>query len=232
MNRGELRAEVAFAVNFTEATASQDFVQARLNKAIQAGYRKLIERAKLNGSRVFFQMNNEFTWPADAQTLAVPASLVQKTIVDIYDITDGEPGLPIVVGRDAQSGGSIFWLDHKTWQWSTVGGPSSAVNFRALYEAVAENLVADSDVPELVPPQFHDLIVWEAAVLLRQIADEGSPAEWRHERDELRADFYKHCSRGRPASHVQRIFPSASHGGVTDPVEIDSVTPGTGLNPS
>lgn len=233
MNRGELRSELAFLTNFSESTAAQDFVQARLNKAIQQSYRRVIESAKINGSHQFFHLRSQsFTWPVSTQTLAVPDSLVNKTIVDLYDITDGEPGFPLSFGRDSQDVGSVFWADYKTWQWATVGGPGAAMTLRAVYEATAEELVSDSDTPQLVPPQFHDLIVWKAARLLRKAADEAAPAPWEDEEYELVLDFYKHVSRGRPASHVRQVLPAGGTSrGAADPAEIGTVTPGTGLNP-
>lgn len=233
MNRGEIRSELAFLVNFSESTAAQDFVQARLNKAIQQAYRRIIEAAKINGSYQFFHLRSQsFTWAASTQTLAVPDYLINKVIIDLYDITDGEPGFPIAFGRDSQDVGLVFWADYKTWQWATVDGPGSAMTLRAVYEAVAEELVSDGDVPQLIPSQFHDLVVWEAAILLRKAGDEAAPPDWKEDRDNLLLDFYKHVSRGRPTSHVRQVLPAGGASrGAADPAEIGSVTPGAGLNP-
>jgi hypothetical protein len=233
MKRLELRDELAFLANFSANQASQDFVQTRLNKALDQAYNQEVERAKLNGSQKFFHMSTDsITWPVSTTTLAVPDVLVGKSIIDVLDITDGENGIPLVFGMNGQAAGTIFWKDHKTWQWSALGGPSSARTMRAIYEAVAEKLLNDDATPELVPAQFHMLIVWTAAILLRKAGDEMAPMSWTQERDEMRLDYYKHVARGRPTSHVARVIATGPNiGGTADNAQIDSVSLGAGLYP-
>jgi hypothetical protein len=220
----ELRSEVAFLVNFTESIADQDFVTTRLNKAIAQIYSREVELGKVNGSRKYFQMRNDsYTWLADQQTFTIPESLQGKTFIDINDITSGEPGSSL--------NGSYFWADRKTLQWSTVGGPGSDVSLRFVYEATAEVLLGDDAEPQLIPPQFHWLLVWGAAILLRKAADEAAPKDWKDELEALQVNYYKHVSRGRPTSVPNSIRSVSESGGTSsfEPTLDDSYT--GGLNP-
>lgn len=211
MNRKQLRGELAFLLNFTEGDADQDFAKARLNKLLDRAQNLEVERAKLHGGKAYFQgATANFTWAASAQTLAVPSSLQGPSIIDVYNITSGEPGLPLVFGDDAYSGGDVFWKDKDTWQWSTVGGPGSALTLRGYYEQVASDLQDDEDEPDLIPSQFHYLLVWTAACLGRAGADDRIPQDWKDERKEMRLDFYKHVSKARPKSRVTVMTPEDS----------------------
>lgn len=214
MNRKQLRTELAFLLNFTEGAADQDFAKARLNKFIDRAYNLEVERAKLTGGKAYFQgFTSDITWTASAQTLALPTALVDVSIIDIYDITAGEPGFPLVFGVD------LFWKDRETWQHTTVGGPPSALTLRGYYEQKATDLQDDDTSPELVPEQFHWVIVWSAAVLARAIADDMAPSDWRRELHEMRLDFYKHVSKGRPLSATPRIQPRGIGGGGSTTVD-------------
>lgn len=194
MNRGQLRQELSFLLNAEENAADQAFNTSRLNKALDQAYEREWERAKLHANLEHAKMYTSYDWPAAQFRLALPDALAHKTIIDIYDITNGEPGSLLTVRAD------YIWADRGTLQWCSTSGPSSALVIRLFYEAVAEPLLNDEAVPVLVPPQFHQLLVWSAGCMLRTGADETAPASWLVERDDLRIDCYKHLSRGKPLS--------------------------------
>jgi hypothetical protein len=211
MNRKQLREEVAFLLNFREGEADQDFAKTRLNKLIDRAYNLEVERAKTAGIKAYFQAATpDFTWTAGSQTLEFPQStisaiLASTTIIEVFDITSGEPGVPLVFADQPNQGGDIFWKDKDTWQWTGNGGPGTTLTLRAFYEMRAEELEDDDAEPALIPAQFHWLIVWTAAVLGRSTADDRAPDDWRHEQHEMRLDFYKHVSKGRPLSRYPSI---------------------------
>ena len=207
MNQKQLRSEVAFLLNFTEGTADQDFAKARLNKLIDRAYNLEVERAKTAAGKAYFKgFTSDFTWTASSQTLAVPTALSSVTIIDVYDITNGEPGVPLIFSfGEGNAGGDLFWKDKDTWQWTASGGPGSALTLRGYYEQVAEMLQNDDDEPLLVPAQFHYLLVYTAAILGRGAGDDIAPAEWKEERREMRLDYIKHVSKGRPLSASPRV---------------------------
>lgn len=207
MNRKQLRSELAFLLNFTEGDADQDFAKARLNKLLDRAYNLEVERAKLSAGKDYFKgVSANFTWTVSTQTLALPSALEGVSIIDVVDITAGEPGtaLEFAFGYGT-SGGDVFWKDKDTLQWTAVGGPGSARTLRAVYEQRAADLQDDETEPDLVPSQFHWLIVWTAAILGRSTADDMAPGDWRLEQREMRLDFYKHVSKGRPLSNSPRI---------------------------
>lgn len=211
MNQKQLRQELAFLLNFTETNSDQDFVLNRMNRLLQQAYNQTIERAKLGASRAFFQATStSFQWAASAQTLTVPTEILTANIYDIWDITNGEPGRSLTFGRDANdSSCDLFWYDQKHWQWSGVGGPAAAMTLRATYEKIAEDLDEDTG-PTLIPPQFHWLIVWEAACLGRLGADEKLPQAWKEQRDDLFFDYCKYVAHGRPTSLISTVIPISS----------------------
>jgi hypothetical protein len=231
MNRKQLREELSFLLNVTEKGTAQDFVTKRLDKSLDRAYNQVVERAKLHGNSEYFRgVSAEFTWTAGAQTLTVPTTVTPYALEDIYDVTNGEPGYPLQFGHDA-AGGQLFWRDNETFQWGTRGGPGAAMTLRAVYQKIAENLTEDAE-PELVPPQFHWLIVWQAAVLLRLAGDEKAPAAWNQQLANLELDFYKHMSRGRPLSMTNTIRGGDGAGsGPTTYNVADTSTPGDGLGP-
>lgn len=206
MNRKQLRAELAFVLNVAENEADQDFQASRLNKAIDRAYNLVLEDTKLNGGRDYFRgASANVTWAASTQQLSVPTALLDVVFEEVYDITGGEPGFPLRIVSSPEIQGDAFWYDRNTLQWSTSGGPSSARTLRVFYEAVAEELQDDDAEPSYVPAQFHWLIVWRAAMLLKAIADESVPLSWQKELESLQASFIKHVARGRPLSNYPRI---------------------------
>lgn len=206
MNRKQLRSELAFLLNFKETESDNDFIKTRLNKLIDRAYNMEVERAKQHGGKTYFQgFTADFSWTSGSQTLAVPTSLASVTIIDVYNITDGEPGVPLIFAEGSNRGGDIFWKDKDTWQWTSDGGPGSTLTLRGYYEQITTDLQDDEASPTLIPSQFHWLIVWSAAVLGRKIADERAPDDWKSELQEARLDYYKYVSKGRPLSMVPRV---------------------------
>lgn len=201
MNRKQLRSELAFLLVVIEGDSDQDFATLRLNKLIDRAYNLEVERAKTAAVKDYFKgFTDDFTWTAAEDTLTVPDSLIGVSILTVMDITNGEPGIPLTFSRSGQGGGDIFWKDRETWQWSTVGGPSADLTLRGIYEQIAVDLQDDEAEPTLVPSQFHWMLVWSAAILGRSGADDMVPQDWRAELRDMRLDFHKHVSKGRPQS--------------------------------
>ena len=223
MDLKTLRSELAFLVNFTEGAADQDFVTARLNKALNRAYTKEVASAKLVATRKFFLANESHTWPASTLRFSLPKSLRGKALVDWQDVTDGEPGVRL---------DGISWFDRDTLQWDGEDGPGSARTIRFFYEAVAEELIANEQEPRLIPPEYHMLIVWTAACFLRGIGDDVVPRDWKIEREELRLDYQKWVARGRPLTDTPRVRDSRDGGfGATTQNVAGFGSPGDGLDP-
>ena len=202
MDKKELRSELAFFVNVTEGTADVDFATTRLNKFLDRGYNYLVEKAKLQSSRNLWVTFVDITWPASTLRFTLPTEIHGKVYIATLDVTGGEPGVRFDAGPD------FTWAGTHVWQWPGTAGPGAAKTIRVFYEAVAESLISDESVPVLVPPQYHWLIVWQAALLMRTLADDRVPTGWREEYNEMFLDYLKHVSRGRPLTSTPRI-----HGG-------------------
>lgn len=201
MNRKELRDELAFVLNFNEDQPDQDFTAARLNKALQYAYEDEVRQAKLEGQLRWFKANTEFTWPASQTTLTLPPTLQRAGLIEFWDITSNDPGVPITIRENWQQGGDLHWLNFDTLQWGE-DGPASATTLRVDFMAYPEKLLNDQQSPILIPIDYHHLIVWAAAVYLRDIADEAVPQRWDRKHREIQMDYWKFLSRGRPFSDV------------------------------
>lgn len=204
MNRQDLRSELSFLLNFSETSADQDFSTTRLNKALQWVYEDEVRQAKLEGLSRRFRKTTTFVWPASQVRLELPQAVHQKNVQAFWDITNSDPGYRIIVRETNLDGGDAYWFDNKTLQWGSVG-PASTLTIRAEFLASAEFLAGDQDEPQLIPPDYHKLIVWGAAVLLRSIADEQPPEFWAMKHKELQHDFWKFLSRGQPISDTPTV---------------------------
>lgn len=203
MDFGTLRNRLAFVLNFNDGQTDQDFSSDRLKQALNHAYMREVEKAKQEGSRRFFLAQQEISWAAGAVTLVLPVGVKRKQLIRVMDVTNDAIGGQLMFSESGLTG-DVFWKDRETLQWGTQG-PGAAKTLRVFYYAVPVDLVNDADEPELVPDQFHELLVWSAACWLRTIADEGAPNSWRAQLEELRYDFWKYISRGRPVDDEQTI---------------------------
>lgn len=206
MNFKEMRSELAFLLSFNEGEADQDFATARLKKALQFAYDDEVRQAKLEGQYRWFKSNSQFTWPANQVTFTLSSSIAKAGIIDFWDITSSSPGVRLTVRENWEQGGVVWWLKNDTLQWGNLG-PQSDRTIQVDFLAVTEKLLDDTQIPNLMPPEYHWLIVWSAAVYLRQVADEGVPDSWFGRYKAMQMDYWKTLSRGRPFSDVPTVVP-------------------------
>lgn len=183
--------ELKDLLNFTSGVADQDFSDVQLKRALNKRYALECILGQQHGKRTWFHKQQTFTWPASEETLQLPQQIEQAGIYHLEDITDRDPGYPLPA--------MVFWLDNKTLQWGDTS-PGTARTIRATYFARPGDMVAEHDEPDLIPPEHRMLIVWSAAVFLRQKADEGAPPSWMEQLNEERLNFWKAMSKGRPSN--------------------------------
>lgn len=205
MNFLELQTEVKDLLNFNSGQTDQDFTTTQVKNAINRAYDREIVRARQHAMKAYFQKTDTLSWPASQLTMPLPANLKYKDLIRITDTTNADPGYELVFDDTAQTA-DVFWKDSNTLQWGSAG-PSQAKTLRFEYIASAVKMVADIDEPLLLPPEFHELLVWSAAIDLRRRADEASPGEWQAAYKELQTDLWKHVMRGRPHQNVATITP-------------------------
>jgi hypothetical protein len=198
-----LQDRVKFVVDNNDNQTSQAFSATRVKQAINWAYRQEVNQAQLEGGRRWFITTKEKTWLADETTFELPDGLEDKRLISVENVTDTDPGDPLIFDESGTSG-EVFWKNRLTLQWGT-SGPSSDVTMRFRYYAVPDELDQDDDVPSLLPEMFHELLIWSAAILLLEIADQAAPGTWMANRREMRMDMWKWMSTGRPMSDVPRI---------------------------
>jgi len=203
MNFTELQNRLKFVLDFNDTQTDGAFTATRVKQALNLAYEREVFKAEAEGSRRYFKTTTSFTWPAGQLTYALTAPLSQATIIRMSDVTSTDPGYNLVFSEQGFSG-DLHWKDRKTIQWGTTG-PGSAKTIRVEYYPRPTELVEDEDELEMIPVQFHELLVWSAAVFLRTVADERPPQHWVNERDEFRIDFWKFLSQGRPISDTPTI---------------------------
>jgi hypothetical protein len=188
----DLQNEVADLVGFTDgAVSNSGFSTDIIKRAINRRYEAETLLAQQHGRRSWFHKVQSFTWSSGEETLTVPASISSAAIIRLEDITNNDPGSSLPP--------EVFWKDNKTLQWGSTS-PGSDITIRATYFARPVEMVNDADEPELIPPEMRMLLVWSAAVFLRQKADEGAPGQWLEMLNEERMTFWKWLSKARPQS--------------------------------
>jgi len=208
-----LQDEVSDLLNFNSAQTDQDFSTAQVKKAINRAYAREVHAAWLEGLQKYFHAIAELTWLSDETTFAVPPSIQQKSIIKVIDVTNSDPGHNLVFD-DTGFSGDVFWKDRNTLQWGD-SGPSEDKTLRFEFYAEPVDMVADDDEPDLVQPVYREVLVWSAAIDLRRRADEGAPPEWLGAYAELRLDYWKSISRGKPFTDypvIKNAYPDAEVG--------------------
>ena len=197
------RNETAFWVDFNESQAAQSFSAERIKRAVNQAYNHEVNVAKNEGSRNFFLQTYDFTWEADEQYYALAGTPIKSMdILAIHDITEATDGIPLEFNRHPLGRG-IGWFDRNKLIWGAAG-PSSDKDLRVLYLASAGDMVGDADEPDLIPYDFRDIIPISAAILLRDVADEGHPGSWDQLLLERRYAFWKYIQ-ARPRSDGPRV---------------------------
>jgi hypothetical protein len=116
--------------------------------------------------------------------------------IRLEDISNGAQASLIEVGSAANES-LVYFLDRNTLRWGSEG-PDAERTLRLTYLAVAEALVEDEDEPQLISPEYHELLAYSAAIELRAFADEEIPSAWQKRYLQFQMEFWKAASRGRP----------------------------------
>ena len=203
MNFKELQDEVSELINFNSLQADQDFSALQIKKAVNRSYAREYRKARQEGIRRYFTTTLDITWSANTVTIELPNGLKHAQLCKVTDVSATDPGTAIVFDERGFLG-DVFWKNRVTLQWGQTG-PNEDKTLRFEFYPEPEKMNNDDDVPELLPPDHHELIFYSAAIDLKTRADEMAPPAWLNEREELRMDLYKDMSRGRPHSDVTSI---------------------------
>lgn len=222
MNFGEALSRLSFVLNFNSSQSDQDFSTVRLREAYNLAYVREVNRALQQGLLKYFHKDQDFVWPTDQVTLIPPTTLNKTSIISFRDVTSDTngPGSKI----------DLTWRNNNLLQWGSVG-PGDDRIIRALYVARPVTLTNDADTPDLIAEEYQDLLVWSAAIELREIADEKAPDSWRMRLEGLQMDWWKSLTRGRPYEDIPTIIPNSNTStGFIDSDVFDSDQDGSSLD--
>ena len=185
MNLEELDDMLSFILNSNDTQSATEYAAARRLMALNAAYKREWNEIQLHVSRNAKLATHEFTWAASAQTCAVPTELRGKTVYAYYDATQSTVTPPKLV---------LAYRDQNTLEWMP-SGPGSATTVRAEYVPSPTKLVDPQDIPSLILDQYHELLVWSAALWLVEIVDrEAAPKKWHDMAQDLQEQAIKGMS--------------------------------------
>jgi len=179
-----LQARIADKLDFNSSQADSDFSASQTLNLLNEAYDQEVNKGKTAGSKLYFIQTETFTWTGSAVTydLTSNSDLDDLDIFGFYDITD-DANAPREVNP--------YWRDRDTLVWESRPGPGTDRTIRVLYLAHAEELTLGTQEPLLVPPAHRWLLVWTAAILGREEADEMAPQSWYSRQSDLRLSWYK-----------------------------------------
>ena len=201
MNLGEMRAAVARKLSFRSTSPDQDFKGATttwstIDDAINEALKDEHEEALTEAGYQRLQMSYSASWPANQLLFQIPGPIELSDLIAVFDVTDDTRGSPLWMG-DRLSEGSIAWRDFRTMEWGD-SGPNSTRTLLITYVANPAELKEETQSPMFIRANYHHLIPWAAAIILRLEADEQAPSQWLKRRDEIRMRFHKTMSQNQP----------------------------------
>lgn len=132
---------------------------------------------------------HSLTWPANQVELELPTWLQNATIEQVVDITEGEPGYQVNVGKSCTSNGwYIFWAKAGVLSWG-VSGPDSAKTIRFLYVGDSPDLKTEIDTVDFIPERYKWTLSKGARIKAKSNANEEAPQLWVAEYVNMRNDF-------------------------------------------
>ena len=214
-NLAWLRTEASRLLNHNSGQPDQAFAGVTndtnedIDSFIQQAYDIELEEANIGTDYERLMLSDEtLTWAADVATLTLPAYLAESDILHIEDITNYATGSTLwVSGKTEHYTPEIFFQNRTPLRWGE-DGPGAATTLRITYLPQAEHLKEPDAEPSHIPSQYRWLLVWTAAILGRQAADEGAPGQWLAAQQEWRQRFHMALAKGRPRmTNKARMMP-------------------------
>ena len=204
LNLAWLRIETARLVNFNAGQPDEDFdgteddAWANIDDALNEAYTNLLNALIVETDPDLFTQAVSLQWPVGQLTLKLPSFLTREALLCIEDITSSNPGeLVWITARDAAHTPNVMWLDGETMQWGTEGPPSTKT-LRIHFQAFATEMKMSTDEPVHIPARFRRLLVWDAGIILRTMADDAAPQAWVLHRNKLYEQMELMLSQGQP----------------------------------
>lgn len=195
MNLADLRDQLEFILSNNDAQDDTEYTSTRLDKAINWAYENVWNEIRATIGRANQIASYDIEWPSGDVNFTLPEALQGKALYAFYDMTQGYPGYKMTLQFESRN--VLRWLPT---------GPGADTDIRVYYKADVEVLADDSDVPTLIPPAHHQLISYDAAIQLTQIADREVPRSWEAKHQKLMLLATKELAT-RPLSDRSAILP-------------------------
>lgn len=202
MNLADFRTRVKWLLNFNQGQANQDFAgpandtNFHVDWLLNESGREELRLAKLV-YKAPFKQRHALTWAASTSTLDIPEALREGQVIAVMDETALSPGSVVNFSEEYVGVDGIYRYSSEKWGWYPT--PSSARTLSVLYLAGWVSLVAEAQVPTVIPQDLHGLLCWSAAILGRRVADQEAPAQWLEQQKSMREQWHLLLSKGHPS---------------------------------
>jgi hypothetical protein len=185
MNRDAIVARVKLLLQTNSAQLNTDLSSDDYVSFVQSAYDQLWTRisyeANSNGNSNYVDVD----WPAGTPTRTLTQLGLQNAyLLGFYTVYSDDTTGPRIPG--------IRFQDKNTLVWDTYPQPVTTV--RAYYRITAEDLVNGLSVPQLLGPEHHEAIVYEAAIQIKEALDHDIPARWAARLENLEYYAFKSIS--------------------------------------
>lgn len=185
MNLGQIRARCKLYLNVNASQLNDDISDANWNDFINQAYSDVWMRVRTQVSRATLLISQDIQWPPGAQTLTLPTNLQNAVVYDIWQL-DGA-GNPLV-----QFGG--FFETRNVLRMPSISWSTAGYTMRIYFIPEVEVLAIDDQSPLLIPPQYHNVITWEALMVAKALYDKAIPDSWEAKRNEIELSLVKEQS--------------------------------------
>lgn len=199
MTRTEMVDLLKLFLNVNNSQLDDSISETQWAAFIQRAYSTVWQRIRGQVSRATLLVSQDIQWPAGQPTFTLPVNLQNAVIYDIWTL-DGS-GNPL-----CQFNG--FFETRNVLRVGSVSWALSGYNLRYYYIPEAETLGAN-DVPALIPPQYHETIVWEALRVVKMLFDKEIPGNWQEKQEEIEFTLVKEQST-RPVNQRANIMAMGS----------------------
>lgn len=196
MTLGQMRALCKLYLNVNASQLNDDITDAQWNAFIQQAYNDVWMRVRTQVSRATLLSSTDLTWPAGQQTMTLPTNLQNALIYDIWRI-DGN-GNPLCQFQ-------AFFETRNVLRNPTIFFNAAGWQIRLYFVPEIEQLTNDEAIPNLIPPQYHSVLVWETLLVVKALYDKEIPASWEKKRDEVDFSLIKEQST-RPVAQRSNIM--------------------------
>lgn len=194
MNVGQIREAVKRRLNMNASQLDDSIDPAGWLDFINEAYSDTWKLVRNTAPRECTVESVDFTWPAGANTYTLPTELKNATIYQIIQVN--AQGVPC----------GSFWgfFEKRNVLRLPPGSPVGGLTFRIYFIPEAEELTGDTSVPQLIPPQHHDVIMWECLNTVKALFDKEVPERWESTLEDLKFLLCKEFM-ARPINDRARI---------------------------